>query len=315
MSRPRRHSKGGMVFHVLNRGVGRRVLFTKDEDFLAFERVVEETLRTRRMRLCAYFLMPNHWHFVVWPERDGDVPAFMQQVTNTHVKRWKEHRHEIGYGHLYQGRYKCFPVETEQKTTSTRSFATWSGKPCVQTRGASGIVALVEFAPSGARRPGVPHPLGVAFASPHRRAPTCQPAANGSRSGGVAVLRQSRSALRRSQLGHRHGRAIGAGMDDSASRKTEETITRLATVTCVLQIWWLSPFTTLELGMVSPELMSPELTRFVSFAWRYHWCDRGSSPIGSGRGTVDQPGVGSRYLQPACSVGTAGSPKFPEEPL
>jgi putative transposase len=30
-----------------------------------------------------------------------------------HVKRWKEHRHEIGYGHLYQGRYKCFPVETE----------------------------------------------------------------------------------------------------------------------------------------------------------------------------------------------------------
>jgi len=29
------------------------------------------------------------------------------------VKRWKEHRHEIGYGHLDQGRYKCFPVETE----------------------------------------------------------------------------------------------------------------------------------------------------------------------------------------------------------
>jgi len=27
-----------MVFHVLNRGAGRRVLFTKDEDFLAFER-------------------------------------------------------------------------------------------------------------------------------------------------------------------------------------------------------------------------------------------------------------------------------------
>src|SRR5271157_5568316 len=114
MSRPRRYSPGGgMVFHVLNWGVGRRVLFTEDEDFLAFERVIEETLRTRRMRLWAYRLMPNHWHFVVWPERDGDLPAFMQQVTNTHVKRWKEHRHEIGYGHLYQGRYKCFPVETE----------------------------------------------------------------------------------------------------------------------------------------------------------------------------------------------------------
>jgi len=36
-----------MVFHLINRGVGPRVLFTKDEDFLAFERVVEETLRDR----------------------------------------------------------------------------------------------------------------------------------------------------------------------------------------------------------------------------------------------------------------------------
>ena len=33
-----------MVYHVLNRGVGRRTLFEKDGDFLAFEKVVEETL-------------------------------------------------------------------------------------------------------------------------------------------------------------------------------------------------------------------------------------------------------------------------------
>ena len=102
-----------MVFHVLNRGVSRRTLFEKDQDFLAFERVVEETLRTCRMRICAYTVLSNHWHFVLWPETDGELAAFMQQMTNMHVKRWKEHRHEIGYGHLYQGRYKCFPVETE----------------------------------------------------------------------------------------------------------------------------------------------------------------------------------------------------------
>jgi putative transposase len=102
-----------MVFHVLNRGVGRRTLFDKDEDYAALERVLEETLHTRPMRICAYCLMPNHWHFVLWPEHDGDLPAFMQQFTNTHVKRWKQHRHETGYGHLYQGRYKSFPVQTD----------------------------------------------------------------------------------------------------------------------------------------------------------------------------------------------------------
>lgn len=102
-----------MVFHVLNRGVGRRTLFEKDGDYFAFEKVIEETLRIRPMRFCAYCLLPNHWHFVVWPERDGDLAAFMQQLTNTHVKRWQEHFGEIGYGHLYQGRYKSFPVETD----------------------------------------------------------------------------------------------------------------------------------------------------------------------------------------------------------
>src|SRR5271157_3651204 len=156
MSRPRRHSPGGMVFHVLNRGVGRRGLFTKDEDFLAFEWVVEETLRARRMRLCAYCLMPNDWHFVVWPERDGDLPAFMQQVTNTHVKRWKEHRHEIGYGHLYQRRYKSFGGN-RRLLLPGRSLR-GAQCPACKPRGASGIVALVEFAPCGARRPGVSHP-------------------------------------------------------------------------------------------------------------------------------------------------------------
>jgi REP element-mobilizing transposase RayT len=66
---------------VLNRGVGRRTLFDEDQDFLAFERVVEEALRTCAMWLCAYCLMSNHWHFVVWPEHDGDLRAFMQQMT------------------------------------------------------------------------------------------------------------------------------------------------------------------------------------------------------------------------------------------
>ena len=113
MTRPLRYAPGGMVFHVLNRGVGRRTLFEKEGDYEAFEQVLDETLRIRRLRICAYCLMPNHWHFVVWPERDGELAAFMQQLTNTHVKRWQKHHHEIGLGHLYQGRYKSFPVETD----------------------------------------------------------------------------------------------------------------------------------------------------------------------------------------------------------
>lgn len=113
MPRTARHAPGGMVFHVLNRGVGRMRLFLKDADFEAFERIVEKTLETCPMRICAYCLLSNHWHFVVWPEHDGELGAFMQKLTITHARNWQENRRRVGYGHLYQGRYKSFPVESD----------------------------------------------------------------------------------------------------------------------------------------------------------------------------------------------------------
>jgi putative transposase len=103
-----------MIFHVLNRGVGRMRLFLRDADFEAFERILAKTLQTRPMRILAYCLMSNHWHLLVWPERDGDLGAFMQKLTITHARNWQEHRRRVGYGHLYQGRYKSFPVEDDE---------------------------------------------------------------------------------------------------------------------------------------------------------------------------------------------------------
>ncbi len=57
--------------------------------------------------------MPNHWHFVLWPEADDHLAAFMQRLSVTHVTRWQKHRRVVGEGHLYQGRFKSFPIETE----------------------------------------------------------------------------------------------------------------------------------------------------------------------------------------------------------
>ena len=48
-----------MVFHVLNRGVGRRKVFYKDRDYAAFERVLKAMLELAPMRLLAYCLMPG----------------------------------------------------------------------------------------------------------------------------------------------------------------------------------------------------------------------------------------------------------------
>ena len=86
-------------------------IYGKPADYLAFMRVMEEGRKRTGMRILAYCLMPNHWHMVLWPRKAEDLAAFVGWVSNTHVRRWREHRHKVGEGHLYQGRFKSFPAQ------------------------------------------------------------------------------------------------------------------------------------------------------------------------------------------------------------
>jgi putative transposase len=114
MGRPLRPTSADVVYHVLNRANARRTLFDDDGDYAAFERVLAQASARSHMRLLAYCVMPNHWHLVVWPRRDGDLSRFMNWLTLTHTQRWHQHRHSVGEGHVYQGRFKSFPVETSE---------------------------------------------------------------------------------------------------------------------------------------------------------------------------------------------------------
>jgi len=114
MPRQARQAPGGLVYHVLNRAVARLPLFQKDGDYEAFERVLVEALEEHPTRLLSYSLMPNHWHLVLWPRKDHELSSFVRWLTHTHTMRWHAHYHTSGSGHLYQGRFKSFPVETDE---------------------------------------------------------------------------------------------------------------------------------------------------------------------------------------------------------
>ena len=79
---------------------GRAELFSKPEDYYAFERNMVATMRRFPIRLLAYCLMPNHWHKVLWPRKDDEVTAFLRWLTLTHSQRLHAHRHTTGYGHI-----------------------------------------------------------------------------------------------------------------------------------------------------------------------------------------------------------------------
>ena len=114
MGRPRRAADGGLIYHVLNRANARMTIFEKEGDYEAFERVLLEAVERTKTRLLAYCLMPNHWHLVVWPEKDGELSRFIGWLTLTHTQRWHAHRHSTGSGHLYQGRFKSFPLQDDE---------------------------------------------------------------------------------------------------------------------------------------------------------------------------------------------------------
>jgi putative transposase len=113
MPRSRRQCPSEYVYHALNRPVARLPLFQKDRDYDAFLRVLDEARQLHPIRLLGYCLTPNHWHLVLWPRADGDLTAFLRWLTHTHTMRWHTYYHTLGTGHVYQGRFKAFPVQED----------------------------------------------------------------------------------------------------------------------------------------------------------------------------------------------------------
>jgi putative transposase len=113
MPRRARVAPGGLPYHVLNRSAGRFRMFRAQRDYEAFERVMLEAHRRFPLRLCSFCVLPNHWHFVPWPERDGELTEFFRWLAHTHAMRWRVAHATVGFGHLYQGRFKSFPIEED----------------------------------------------------------------------------------------------------------------------------------------------------------------------------------------------------------
>jgi putative transposase len=113
MPRTARIAPPGLIYHVLNRSAGRFTMFRTAKDHHAFQRVLLEAHARNPIPLLAYCVMPNHWHFVVRPDADGQLSDFFRWLGITHAMRWRVAHATVGWGHLYQGRFKSFPVQRD----------------------------------------------------------------------------------------------------------------------------------------------------------------------------------------------------------
>lgn len=114
MPRTIRRIEAGVIYHVLNRGNGQRELFSKDADFAAFVKLLGEAMQRFEVDLLAWCLMGNHWHLLLRPRKADALSRMMAWVTVTHARRHHMHYPQPGSGHLYQGRFKSFPVQSDE---------------------------------------------------------------------------------------------------------------------------------------------------------------------------------------------------------
>ena len=85
MPRSPRADEAGGLYHALNRGNLRATIFHKQEDNVAFGKILYEALEFHKIELYSYLLMPNHYHIDLRPLVDGEMSRFMSWVGGTRM--------------------------------------------------------------------------------------------------------------------------------------------------------------------------------------------------------------------------------------
>ncbi len=98
---------------MLNRGNHRQMLFRQPEEYALFLDLLGQSIAKYRVKLWGYCLMGNHWHLVVEVEAMSELSRWMHGVCNRHVRRVHRENRSLAGGHIYQGRYKSFPIQDE----------------------------------------------------------------------------------------------------------------------------------------------------------------------------------------------------------
>lgn len=121
-------------YHLFNRGVEKRIIFSNEHDYQRFLETLyyyqfsgpKPQFSTRNrfkikdfrnnskiVEIISYCLMPNHFHFLVKQLRDKGIQEFMQKVINSYTKYYNTKHRRVG--HLFQGAFKAVSIETDEQ--------------------------------------------------------------------------------------------------------------------------------------------------------------------------------------------------------
>ncbi len=94
----------------MNRGRRREKIFSSNQDYIAFIEVLKETTSLWNINVCAYCLIPNHYHILVHTP-EGNISRCMRHINGVYTQRYnRANKHD---GSLFRGRYKSIIIESD----------------------------------------------------------------------------------------------------------------------------------------------------------------------------------------------------------
>lgn len=117
--------------HIYNRGVDKRAIVGDIDDLIRFLKTIQEintikpigsirdkprgstSVNEPLVIFIAYCVNYNHFHFVLRQCTEGGIQRFMHRFATAYTMYFNEKYHRSGA--LFQGRYKCVPIETDEQ--------------------------------------------------------------------------------------------------------------------------------------------------------------------------------------------------------
>lgn len=99
------------IYHVMQRGVGKQIIFEDYEDHSYYLKKLAECKETIRYDLLAYCLMNNHIHLLLKIEKPS-LSVLMHRLGTSYA--WYYNNKYDHCGHVFQGRFLSEPVQDDK---------------------------------------------------------------------------------------------------------------------------------------------------------------------------------------------------------
>ena len=109
MPRTKRILSSTGYMHIITRGISRQSIFEEDSDYRFFTSMLAKYSREFDVKVCAYCLMSNHVHILVY-DKNRQISTMMHKLNTTYSKYFNDKYNRAGY--LFQGRYMNENIES-----------------------------------------------------------------------------------------------------------------------------------------------------------------------------------------------------------